>query len=99
MSKEYGGSISPILKEIADALWEIDSRPDEEQHPYGYTEDALASSTKIFMSVCMDRFWKLHERRGTSIEERIVLVEGLGKDLRNLLIKHIEVDMHEEILK
>jgi hypothetical protein len=99
MSKVYGSGISPILKEISDSLWEIDARPDDRQRPYEYSQDALASSTKIFMSVCMDRFWKLHEQKGTSIEDRSTLVSEMGSDMRNLIIKYLGVDMHDEVLK
>jgi len=97
MSKYYGAKITPVLKEVSDSLWEIDAR--EHQQPYEYGETALNSAVKIMMSVGFDRMWSDFEALDTDKESRLNLVEDFGAELRMLIIKHIGVDMHEEIKK
>lgn len=97
MSKEYGTLITPILKEISDSLWEIDAR--DKQQPYEYGDSALNSAVKIMMSVGFDRMWSNFEALETDKESRLNLVEDFGAELRILIIKHLDVDMREEIKK
>jgi len=97
MSKHYGAKITPVLKEISDSLWEIDSR--EQQQAYEYCDSALNSAVKIMMNVGLDRMWSDFEALETDKESRLNLVEDFGAELRMLIIKHIGVDMHEEIKK
>ena len=93
MSKFYGEQISPVLKEIHDTLWEIDAR--HLQEAYEYTPDALPSASKIFMSVCMDRLWLNQNKNGVSLEDRLTQAEKMGEDLRQFMIKHLNVDPTE----
>jgi hypothetical protein len=90
MSKEYGKSISPILEEIADALWEIDAR--EMAQPYEYSENAFRASLKIMMSVAMDRLWDNQEKFETPKEDRLLQAEKLGNDFRKLFKENLNVD-------
>lgn len=92
MSKEYGKNITPILDEIADAMWEIDAR--ENVEPYEYGEHALRSASKIMMSVCMDKLWAKQESENTPFEERCQQAEALGHDLRQLVKKNLNIDPH-----
>lgn len=92
MSKYFGEQISPILAEIANSLWEIDARGHQE--PYEYADRALADASKIFMSVCMDTFWKLAETKKWSLDERSKRVQAMGQDLRKFIKKHLGVDPH-----
>lgn len=97
MSSLYGEQITPILNEISDSLWEIDAR--EVQEPYKYGPRALNSASKIMMSVCMDRLWANWEKEDISIEKRLELVADFGTEFRELIQKHLGVDMHTEIRK
>ena len=93
MSKYFGEQISPILAEIADSLWEIDAR--EYQEPYEYADRVLADASKIFMSVCMDTFWKLAETEKWSLDERSERAQAMGQDLRDFIKKHLGIDSHD----
>lgn len=93
MSKYFGEQISPVLAVIADSMWEIDAR--ECQEPYEYADRALADASKIFMSVCMDTFWKLAETEKWSLDERSERVQAMGKELRGFIKKHLGVDPHD----
>lgn len=93
MSKYFGKEISPILIEIADALWEIDARPLQE--PYEFSDEAYRAICKIFMSGCVDQFWALAEKKDWSQDEREKRVAELGNDLRQFTIKHLEIDPHD----
>lgn len=92
MSKYFGEQISPLLAEIADSMWEIDAR--DRQEPYEYADRALADASKIFMSVCMDAFWKRSEAEKWSLDERSERVQAMGQDLRDFIKKHLGVDPH-----
>jgi len=97
MSKYYGSKMTPVLREISDSLWEIDAR--EGQEPYEYGETALNSAVKIMMSVGFDRMWSDFEALDTDIDSRLTLAKDFGTEFRMLIIKHLGVDMHEEIKK
>lgn len=97
MSSFYGEQITPVLNEISDSLWEIDAR--EVQEPYQYGPRALNSASKIMMSVCMDRMWAKWEKEKIPIEERLERVSAFGNEFRELIQKHLGVDMHKEIRK
>lgn len=93
MSKYFGEQISPVLAEIADSLWEIDAR--ELQEPYEYADRALADASKIFMSVCMDTFWKLAETEKWSLDERSERVQAMGNALREFIKEYLDIDSHD----
>lgn len=90
MSRKYGRDISPVLKEIHDALWEIDSRDIRE--PYDFAPEALPSAAKIFMAVCMDELWLKQEANETPFEDRLMQAENMGNNLREFMEKHLDVD-------
>jgi len=93
MSKYYGKNITPILDEIAQAMWEIDSR--DKTEPYEYGDTALRSACKIMMSVCTDKLWNKQEAENTSFDERCVQASALGNDFREFIKKHLGVDSHD----
>lgn len=97
MSRKYGKDISPILKEIHDALWEIDSR--DNIAPYDFAPEALPSAAKIFMTVCMDELWLKQEANETPLEDRLMQVENMGNDLREFMFKHLNVDSTKFYIK
>lgn len=90
MSKEYGKNISPILEEIADSLWEIDAR--DNQEPYEYSDEAFASALKIMMSVSMDILWKNQEKDNTPFNIRKKQATKLGEDLAKLISDNLNID-------
>jgi hypothetical protein len=56
-----GKKLSPILSEIESALIEFEinvARPPE------YTDEGFRASVKIFLSVMLDKMWKLQEDEG-----------------------------------
>ena len=69
MSHEYAKEITPVLCEIENKLWEIDSQ--NTVQPYDYSEKALIAASKIYMSICMDKLWNNQEKYEISTEERI----------------------------
>ena len=47
----------------------------------------------------MDRLWANWEKEDISIEKRLELVADFGAEFRELIQKHLGVDMHTEIRK
>ena len=90
MSKYYGENVSIILVEIAEALWDIDAR--ENQEPYEYTPEAIRAVSKIMMSTAMDRLWYLQEKNNATPAERIKQVTDMAEDLKEFYKKHLDID-------
>lgn len=97
MSKHYGEHITPLLKELSDSFWEIDAR--EGREPYEFGDSALNSAAKIFSAVVLDRLWLNQERDDVPLEERLSQAQSMGEDIRQFILTHLGVDMHEEIKK
>jgi len=87
-----GQKIQPILKEIEDTLWEFEafngSKP-------CYPEEAIASASKIFISVLMDKMWELQEKEKMDLEDRSNMAEKLGGDIKSMLKTYLNVDSFE----
>jgi hypothetical protein len=74
-------------------MWDIDAR--DIQEPYEYSDDAIPSASKIFMSVCMDRLWANQQSSDTPMFIREAEAEAMGRDLRRFFRDHLGVDSHD----
>jgi hypothetical protein len=86
-----GKKISPVLSEIESALIEYElniNRPPE------YTDEGFRASVKIFLSVMLDKMWKLQEDEGIDIDTRADMAEKLGNELRNIIRVYTNIDTH-----
>ena len=86
-----GKKISPVLSEIESALIEYElniNRPPE------YTDEGFRASVKIFLSVMLDKMWKLQEDEGIDINTRADMAEKLGNELRNIIRVYTNIDTH-----
>lgn len=89
--KMIGKKISPILYEIELALIEFEinvAKPPE------YTDEGFRASVKIFLSVMLDKMWKLQEEEGIDINTRADMAEKLGNELRNIIRVYTNIDTH-----
>jgi hypothetical protein len=86
-----GKKLSPILSEIESALIEFEinvAKPPE------YTDEGFRASVKIFLSVMLDKMWKLQEDEGIDINTRADMAEKLGNELRNIIRVYTNIDTH-----
>jgi hypothetical protein len=86
-----GKKLSPILSEIESTLIEYElniNRPPE------YTDEGFRASVKIFLSVMLDKMWKLQEDEGIDINTRADMAEKLGNELRNIIRVYTNIDTH-----
>jgi hypothetical protein len=86
-----GKKLSPILSEIESALIEFEinvARPPE------YTDEGFRASVKIFLSVMLDKMWKLQEDEGIDINTRADMAEKLGTEIRNIIRVYTNIDTH-----
>jgi hypothetical protein len=86
-----GKKLSPILSEIESALIEYElniNRPPE------YTDEGFRAAVKIFLSVMLDKMWKLQEDEGIDINTRADMAEKLGNELRNIIRVYTNIDTH-----
>jgi len=86
-----GKKLSPILSEIELALIEFEinvAKPPE------YTDKGFRASVKIFLSVMLDKMWKLQEEEGIDINTRADMAEKLGNELRNIIRVYTNIDTH-----
>ena len=87
-----GKKISPILSEIESALIEYElniNRPPE------YTDEGFRASVKIFLSVMLDKMWKLQEDEEIDINTRADMAEKLGTEIRNIIRVYTNIDTHD----
>ncbi len=86
-----GKKLSPILSEIESVLIEYElniNRPPE------YTDEGFRASVKIFLSVMLDKMWKLQEDEGIDIDTRADMAEKLGTEIRNIVRVYTNIDTH-----
>jgi hypothetical protein len=86
-----GKKLSPILSEIESALIEFEinvAKPPE------YTDEGFRASVKIFLSVMLDKMWKLQEDEGIDINTRADMAEKLGNEIRNIVRIYTNIDTH-----
>jgi hypothetical protein len=87
-----GKKLSPILSEIESALIEYElniNRPPE------YTDEGFRASVKIFLSVMLDKMWKLQEDEEIDIDTRANMAEKLGSEIRNIIRVYTNIDTHD----
>ena len=87
-----GKKLSPILSEIESALIEFEinvAKPPE------YTDEGFRASVKIFLSVMLDKMWKLQEDEEIDINTRADMAEKLGNELRNIIRVYTNIDTHD----
>lgn len=86
-----GEKLSPILLEMEAAILEFDAsigiKPD-------YSMDAFRATTKIFMSVLMDKIWELQEAEEIETSDRLTMAFQCGAELRNIIKKYTNIDTH-----
>jgi hypothetical protein len=86
-----GKKLSPILSEIESALIEFEinvAKPPE------YTDEGFRASVKIFLSVMLDKMWKLQEDEEIDINTRADMAEKLGTEIRNIIRVYTNIDTH-----
>ena len=91
MRESIGEKLSPILEEIEATLLEYEEQ--ELGQPL-YTEAGFRAAVKIFLSVIMDEMWDLQVDIGMSMEDRLVMAEEAGLDIKKLIIKYTGIDTH-----
>ena len=87
-----GKHLSPVLKNIEHALWEWELHKGDKPE---YSTEGFRAAVKIFISALMDRIWELQELEEISIEDRILMVEKAGRDVRALVKTYTNIDTHE----
>lgn len=86
-----GEKLSPILEEIEGTLFEFEA---EDLGQPLYTEGGFRAAVKIFISVIMDEMWDLQVDIGMSMEDRLVMAEEAGLDIKKLIMKYTGIDTH-----
>ena len=92
MRESIGEKLSPILEEIEATLLEYEEQ--ELGQPL-YTEAGFRAAVKIFFSVIMDGMWDLQVDIGMSMEDRLVMAEEAGLDIKKLIMKYTGIDTHK----
>lgn len=87
-----GEKLSPILCEIESALWEFEELKGEKPN---FTHEAFIATTKIFMSVIMDKMWELQEKDRIDMIDREKMSSKMGEDMRNIIKTYTNLDTHE----
>jgi hypothetical protein len=86
-----GKKLSPVLSEIESALIEYELNINR---PPQYTDEGFRASVKIFLSVMLDKMWKLQEDEGINIDTRADMAEKLGTEIRNIIRVYTNIDTH-----
>ena len=86
-----GEKLSPILEEIEYTLWEFEVNVGLKPN---YTTEGFRAGIKIFMSVLMDKIWKLQQDESIPIDDRINMAQKAGDDIRNLVKTYTNIDTH-----
>ena len=85
--------LNQTLNELEDLLWD-----DEFINPgikVEYTDKTMASATKIFIHVLLNKMWEYQEAEGMSKEERMEDAVESGKAIRKLILDYTGLDMHD----
>ena len=65
------------------------------QEPIDYKDSSLEDATLIFAHVLFNKIWKLQENEDMWKEDRELMVNQAGKDIRKLIKTYTGVDMHK----
>lgn len=87
-----GEKLAPVLKEIEDTLWEFEANRGVAPN---YPDKALASSTKIFMSVMLDKMWKLQQKENMDMKVRGEMAQRLGEEIRKLIKTYTDIEIQD----
>lgn len=87
-----GKKISPILEEIENTLWDFEA--DDGDKPE-YTEEGFRASIKIFMSAMIDKMWEHQDKLSLGFEDRALMGEKLGAELRAIIMAYTGIDSHK----
>lgn len=88
----FGGRLSHVLESIEDSMWEYEAHVGLSPN---YTDGGFRAGIKIFMSVIMDKMWKLQESEVMSMEDRGKMADKAGQDIRNLIKTYTGIDAHK----
>lgn len=84
-----GELLYPTLKNIEDTLFSFEVK---DGRPPDYPDEAMSAATKIFMSVLMDRMWRLQEAENIEKDDRGNMATAAGEELRKLIKTYTGVD-------
>jgi len=60
--------------------------------PHEFTDEGFRASLKIFIANMMDRIWKLQEKEGTPMEDRLKMVEHAGQEIKKIVLEMTGID-------
>jgi len=86
-----GETLSPILTELEDALWEMEATIAEKPC---YTDKGFRGACKIFMSVLLDRMYELQIKENISQEDKELMATKAGEEVRALVKTYTGIDTH-----
>lgn len=84
-----GQKLSPILEEIEAAIIEFDCYQNTKPN---YSDTAIRASSKIFLSVLIDKMWELQEKEKIPQNERVAMAGKCGAELRKLIKTFCNID-------
>lgn len=84
-----GQRLSPILNEIEETLWDHEVLSDDKPD---YTIEGFRSAAKIFMSAMMDKMWELQDTENMTIDQRVLMAEKAGNELRAFIKTYTDID-------
>lgn len=90
--KPIGETLSPILIQIENKLWEyehfIGSKPE-------YSDEGFRAALKIFMSAFLDKLANLQEKEDIDLPTRIIMAEKGGEEMRRIIKTYTNIDTHD----
>lgn len=89
-NQAIGDQYNEVFEALHDALWEHDA---DVETPYGFPDEALRNASKIFMTVMMDRLWERIKAENIQMPIAEKMAEDLGREMRELVKKHVLVDV------
>jgi hypothetical protein len=87
-----GKQISPILVEIEETLWEFEA---EAKMKPEYSLEGFRATVKIFMSAILDKMWEIQNWDNMQFENREIMAEKAGQELRKFIKTFTGVDTHQ----
>ena len=84
-----GAKLSPILEEIEAVIIEFDCNRNIKPN---YSETAIRASSKIFISVLMDKMWELQEDENMPLPERSAMAHECGSAIRQIIKTFCNID-------
>ena len=87
-----GKHLSEHLVTIEKTLWDWEYIRGEKPN---YTPEGFRAGCKIFMSILMDKIWELQEIENISMEDRMLMVEKVGAEVRKLVKIYTDIDTFE----